>query len=215
MNLDVPVQMYIYATKIFIYNSITILIYLDLKKSLESFNIFARIRSIDEFIIAHHYQYIIYKEKNARVLRTLNLNSPTGGRAYGIPRKFTTGRSRTVLLNLPWTKPHFVLTKSFSVSTNKPSVRTSKNTRTHMHRQIRTFNRSVDMMRETHVVAYSSREITLRVSRADTVHETTEIKLCIMHNREMCYRAPSRDTDGIVLILMKVMTTLESSDSSV
>lgn len=136
-------------------------------------------------------------------LRTLNLNSPTGGRAYGIPRKFATSRSRTVLLHLPWTKPHFVLTRSCSVSTNKPSARTSVDTRTHMHRQILTFNRrsSVDMVQETHVLSRIYREGPCAVG----VRKLTEIQHNFICTTTGCvYREPSHDTNRIRLI-MKVM----------
>lgn len=83
-------------------------------------------------------------------LLTLNLNSSTGGKAYGIPRKFATVRLRTVLLHLPRTRPHFVLTRGSLESMNEPLARTSmhvRNTRVHMHRQITSDRRrSVDIV---------------------------------------------------------------------
>lgn len=66
-----------------------------------------------------------------------------------MPRKFATDRLRIVLLHLPRNKPHFVLTRSrLSESMNKPSMRISRNVRTHIYRQILSFNQrcSVDIL---------------------------------------------------------------------
>lgn len=70
-----------------------------------------------------------------RKLHTLNLKSPTGGNAYGIPRKFATRWSRALLLHLPRMTPHFVWTVG-SDPLSKPSTRMRQSTRTYVHHQI-------------------------------------------------------------------------------
>lgn len=58
----------------------------------------------DNFDSVHEKEYTKYK------ILTLNLKSPVGGSAYGIPRKFAIDLLYMVLLHLPRISPHFVLT---------------------------------------------------------------------------------------------------------
>lgn len=121
-------------------------------------------------------------------LRTLNLSSPTGGKAYGIPRKFAAFRFHKVLLHLPRTRPHFVLTRGSLESMNESLARTSmhiRNTRMHMHCQILTSNRrrSADIAYRaciTYVKRLKCDELKCTIVRCEQPRVTDTIRLILV-----------------------------------